>query len=134
MSHYKHLRQKGFWFKVGSILLWSFHLTIYVWLFSYLQNSENHIERFVSTGVAVLIGGAGFAYLTNLYNTSIEQFNELDFWAALFPAVLYLALALLFSVYFYSDAHKSEYATELAAVIAVVYIIGMFALPTCVFR
>ena len=84
-----HLKDKNFWMKGASILMWSFHLSVYIWLFSYLQGSQSHLHKFTGVAASVLVGGIGFTSITNLYNTKRTEFNPKYFYSALSIFVLF---------------------------------------------
>jgi hypothetical protein len=125
-----HLKNSNYWFKGASILLWSLYLSIYIWLFSYLMNSPEHMDKFIAVAVSVLGGGIGFTYISNIYNTPVDKFNIKNFYAALSILAIFSCLVWALWVYKLTKAGESPVLTTYFAALIVVYIISIFTAPT----
>jgi hypothetical protein len=125
-----HLKEPNYWFKCASIILWSLYLSIYIWLFSYLMNSPDHMNKFVGVAVSVLGGGVGFTYITNIYNTPVTQFNMKNFYAALSILVFFGFIVWSLWVYQFGNGNNEPVLTTYFAGLIVIYIISLFVAPT----
>lgn len=125
-----HLKELNFWLKGVTIVLWSLYLSVYIWLFSYLMGSPEHLDKFVSIAVSVLCGGIGFTYIYNIYNTPVKLFNLKNFYAALSILLIFVCIVLTLWVYKFSNASSEPVLDTYFAGLVVVYLISMFFAPT----
>ena len=128
---FSHLNNSKFWFKTISIILWSLYLSIYIWLFSYLMESDSHLDKFISVAVSVLIGGLGFNYISNIYNTPFVKFNNKSFYSALTIFAIFGAAiwAIWIYVMFPIDEKSFFSMKKYTAGLVFVYFITMFLVP-----
>ncbi|MEH0790633.1 hypothetical protein LCE44_26415 [Vibrio harveyi] len=125
-----HLRDIRFWSKGSAIVLWSLYLTIYLFLFKQVEPEKaNNWQTFMGIAISVLIGGSWWNFITNLYNTSLEQYCHRYFFSALAVLGVLLSAFWVVSLYGWVNGSESVPYTKFTAAYILIHIPTVFALP-----
>lgn len=74
--------QGVFVIKLLAIIGWSAVISTYIWFFSYLGGATpTLLEAWVKTAISVLVGGAGFTHIYNLYLIPHREFSANHLWS-----------------------------------------------------
>lgn len=119
MNNFRMLFERSFWIKFLVISWWSIVVGSYVWFLGFVGKTPL-FEGWLSVVAATLIGGAGMNHLTNLYNTSRDDFTIGYVWPVVFVSLG--AILLVFGV-FLTSLHKETWVQVLAIVYVIIALI-----------
>lgn len=106
MNNFRMLLQRNFWIKFVVISWWGVVVGSYIWFLGFVGKAPI-LEGWLSVIAATLIGGTGMNHITNLYNTSMDDFTIDYAWPVFFVS---LGAILMVAGVFLGALHKELWA------------------------
>ncbi len=129
----EHLKCINFYLKGVTILLWGLFVSILVWIFSYLYQSESHWDKFVSVTMSVFAGNIGFTFINSIYIKPWQQFEIKYFISAI--TVIVSGVGFFFGLQLLNLIKGDDgYLTNLIGVVCSIYYLSIFYFPQFVIK